>query len=636
MLRDLGICIWACGVIGLGWAAPAVAGPQNMIHGQPAFDSGWRDVPGTPLQITHHLGGDVDDYVIDLQLRESTLVEASAGVHISGLGGDRYSSDLADDRGAWLHQVDATDLWVVAGADAVAAEQVRARIWVVPSAEWDSGWRALDAGGELVLTHGLGGDSGEYVVDLMMRSGSTVHQRGLGGDYAPGDESRGAYWFGLTSTGIRLQRMEGDTACPELRVRVFRRPAPDYDSGWQTIGQGTALMLDHDLGGPWNDLFVDLQREDPTWGMGVHNVQAGGDRWSDIMDRGVQWTGLTGSSVRIWRHAQDQFSGRVRLRIWASRAPAWNSGWRAVAQGAGLHLSHDLGGDADAWVVDLQLKDDDASPGSGVSSRGYGGDRYLFSDTYIDLGGAWSGLDSEGIDLFRFSEDSSAEQMRARIWHAAPPDYDSGWTAISPGQTRTLTHDLGVQPVHTVVDLQYRNSLASGVNHAAYGGDTWYDAVSEGHVTHGATWRALDSTSLEVHRYPDDGYAEEVRVRIWITISWDRATTLVGVSHGENVWTHGLGAPPDEMVVYGWAETNDFTSNTHDQMGQDTYTLLNPTRTGWWWQNLGSTTLGAWMAANELEVDDLHVRLWWTGEEATIFRDGFESGNTGQWSTSAP
>jgi len=64
---------------------------------RPAYDSGWVDLPGTgpapaTITLTHDLGGNVDDYVVDLQRRES----GPGGTNVTnrGLGDAFFYSDL--------------------------------------------------------------------------------------------------------------------------------------------------------------------------------------------------------------------------------------------------------------------------------------------------------------------------------------------------------------------------------------------------------------------------------------------------------------------------------------------------------------------------------------------------------------
>lgn len=71
----------------LGAGAAGAAGPKNMIHGRPDFDSGWWDLGTGTLAITHGLAGSTEDYVVDLQLRDVGSALKN-GVHARGLGGD--------------------------------------------------------------------------------------------------------------------------------------------------------------------------------------------------------------------------------------------------------------------------------------------------------------------------------------------------------------------------------------------------------------------------------------------------------------------------------------------------------------------------------------------------------------------
>jgi hypothetical protein len=79
---------------------------------------------------------------------------------------------------------------------------------------YDSGWRALSAGGTLTLTHGLGGDASKYVVFLTGKaSDGTIHNQNYGMDCAAGS-CYGAYWKGLTNQQITVVRkaQDGGTA----------------------------------------------------------------------------------------------------------------------------------------------------------------------------------------------------------------------------------------------------------------------------------------------------------------------------------------------------------------------------------------------------------------------------------------
>ena len=93
------------------------------------------------------------------------------------------------------------------------------------------------------------------------------------------------------------------------------------------------------------------------------------------------------------------------------------------------------------------------------------------------------------------------------------PAYDSGWVSINQGETKTFTHNLGGNPDNYVVDMTCKSDSASyGVNQLFFGGMYAYDPIKH----YGAYWKALTSTSIQVHRYDNDLHCDKVRVRIWV------------------------------------------------------------------------------------------------------------------------
>ena len=64
-----------------------------------------------------------------------------------------------------------------------------------------------------------------------------------------------------------------------------------------------------------------------------------------------------------------------------------------------------------------------------------------------------------------------------------------------------------------MVDLSFKDGNASfGICHRAYGG---MDLASDNRD--GAYWRHLTYTDIYAYRRAEDTYADEVRVRIWVT-----------------------------------------------------------------------------------------------------------------------
>lgn len=91
--------------------------------------------------------------------------------------------------------------------------------------------------------------------------------------------------------------------------------------------------------------------------------------------------------------------------------PAYNSGWQSISPGGALTLVHNIGGNVDEYVVDLQFKDDD---GWGINNIGIGGVYFRNNDSY--RGAYWRSLTSNEIKVYRHSDDIWADKVRVRIW----------------------------------------------------------------------------------------------------------------------------------------------------------------------------------------------------------------------------
>ena len=88
------------------------------------------------------------------------------------------------------------------------------------------------------------------------------------------------------------------------------------------------------------------------------------------------------------------------------------------------------------------------------------------------------------------------------------PNYDSGFSAIAPGDNAVFTHNLGGNTDDYVVDL---------ICQSAFGPFDWgLDQDAFGNVEMGAGWYALDSSEVSVWRGYSDFWCDEVRVRIWV------------------------------------------------------------------------------------------------------------------------
>ena len=101
------------------------SGNDGAPFPRPAFDSGWVSVgQGNNRAIEHGIGGDPDDYVVDMEFRNDDL-----GRNIAAHGGDLRSTTATF--GAYWYSLGAQYIAVHRNADDVAAAEVRIRIWLV-------------------------------------------------------------------------------------------------------------------------------------------------------------------------------------------------------------------------------------------------------------------------------------------------------------------------------------------------------------------------------------------------------------------------------------------------------------------------------------------------------------------------
>jgi hypothetical protein len=88
--------------------------------------------------------------------------------------------------------------------------------------------------------------------------------------------------------------------------------------------------------------------------------------------------------------------------------PAFDSGWVDAPAGHDTRIDHDIGGDADDYFVDMQVR----YLGK-PSNKSIGGDTRSATTAY---GTYYYGLTNEAVWINRYSDDTSAERVRIRIW----------------------------------------------------------------------------------------------------------------------------------------------------------------------------------------------------------------------------
>ena len=114
------------------------------------------------------------------------------------------------------------------------------------------------------------------------------------------------------------------------------------------------------------------------------------------------------------------------------------------------------------------------------------------------------------------------ERIQRWSFQPEPPDWDSGWRLIAPGETITLPHGLGTNVNRYIVRMEFKAVPEKGspeapmaIHHHAYGG-TPSNILAEDAAYMGANWQNLTNQSITVYRWADDPLADEIRVRIWL------------------------------------------------------------------------------------------------------------------------
>lgn len=246
-----------------------------------------------------------------------------------------------------------------------------------------------DAGGDidtLVVRNASGG--GEAVEVAALNNGVTAFATNGYGVWGDSDNHHGTYGkTGSTSKAGVLAR--GVDLGPDLILagnantgsgddgRIFSDPA--YASSDVVIVSNDNVRIDLDKDANDSDSDFEIINKD---GIVLFDVDESGD----VIYGG---TGLA-----------------------AFPRPAYDSGWRDVAAASCVGLNHNLGGNVDNYVVDLQLKKTAGGTSLGVNNSGIGGD----NDGASARGGSWQNLTSTGIEICRWYGDVSTNQLRVRIW----------------------------------------------------------------------------------------------------------------------------------------------------------------------------------------------------------------------------
>jgi hypothetical protein len=100
-------------------------GPGIAAFPRPAYDSGWVTIAaGNTIDLIHSLGGNVDNYVVDLSFKH-----ASYGTHTFGYGADVTSGYFY---GAFYRNLTTSAITIERADDDLHCSQMRVRIWMYP------------------------------------------------------------------------------------------------------------------------------------------------------------------------------------------------------------------------------------------------------------------------------------------------------------------------------------------------------------------------------------------------------------------------------------------------------------------------------------------------------------------------
>lgn len=277
----------------------------------------------------------------------------------------------------------------------------------------------------------------------------------------------------------------------------------------------------------------------------------------------------------------------------------WTSGWVDIATDTAEVFNHDLAGNPDDYAVDLWFWD--APPGSyGINKRCAGG---LESGGKF-YGAHWQNLTDKSIEVLRREDDTLADKVRVNVWKPDPPVWDSGWVDIATGTAVTLPHNLGGDVDDYTVGLWFKDTDGIGINTRCYGG------LERNGEPRGAFWQRLTATTIDVIRFRDDVWADQVRVRIFAPDPPDYDSGWVNINQGEMITvTHDLGGNPNLYLVRPWGKdttADGLGINSRCAGGLEAYGKF----CGANWENLTKTTINLFRRPHDKYADQVRVRIW--------------------------
>jgi len=500
---------------------PQFSSAFEYEYSRPKYDSGWREISqNQTITLTHNIKGDVNNYVVDLQIRADQFSSVRLKkIHNRFYGGNIRSGGI---EGIVWSNLDETSIKIYRGRHDGVSQEIRLRIWYLPGANYDSGWLSLQKNGLKILRHNLQTNVDDYVVSLECKNDHygihNIYYGGVLDTSGPQTSYHGVQWARLTSSTITVTRMTDDDFSDQIRVRIWKVKHPDFDSGWRTVQRGQDLVLSHGINSPFNDYVVYLEFKDPDYGgAGINNVYMGG------MESGTRWEGgyikqVTGSTITLYRNIDDTVADQIRVRIWKCSAPAYDSGWVSISPGSFIDLAHGLPGTiTDDYLVVMELQNPDGTihncfiGGTDVDTNGSLG--------FLRLGAYWSLLTDTSIRINREHDDGVigfdvGDKIRIRIWIPPMADIDSGWIDPRDGQRNPIYFNLGGDPADYFVYIEGKDTSLGGKgrNIQHIGGDTYFE--NNTFYSSGFFWSDLTTNSVTIN-VGDYDLNEKIRIRIW-------------------------------------------------------------------------------------------------------------------------
>jgi len=201
----------------------------------------------------------------------------------------------------------------------------------------------------------------------------------------------GGVGIGTTSPKAKLE-VNGENQEAGLRV-AWGSNYPDLYGDFKHTGSG-GLKINANANGPWADISLQTDRMTRLF------IESGGNV-------GI---GTTTPSEKLDVRGNINVSSNQIKNYYGFPRPNYDSGWVSTNHGEKITLNHNIGGNVDNYVVDLQRKD--YTPTHGINNFGIGVN--YFHET--SFGVNWQQLTTDSITVWLHSDDGFGGQIRIRIW----------------------------------------------------------------------------------------------------------------------------------------------------------------------------------------------------------------------------